>query len=180
LSNSEWKPWEDYPNIWPTKSKFFTWLRGSLRNAVWNKSPIKIIFKNEACSAPPEDYDGRAKSGAYCALSGKWEGKSKLEIDHIEGNVSLNDEGDILDFLKHLIPPPHSLQCVTKEAHKIKSYAEKAGISYEEACIEKQIIQIIKEKKDKQFLEERGIKPAGNQAARRKQLKEEMSNVPIN
>jgi hypothetical protein len=168
--NSEWKPWEDYPNIWPTKSKFFTWLRGSLRNAVWNKSPIKIIFKNEACSAPPDGYDGRAKSGAYCALSGKWEGKSKLEIDHIEGNVSLNDEGDILDFLKHLIPPPNSLQCVTKEAHKIKSHAERKGISYEESEAEKKAIQLEKAKTDKAYILEKGETPERNAKLRREQL----------
>lgn len=168
--NEQFTPWLWYPDIWPTKSKFYTWLRGSLRKAVWNTSPIKITFKNQACSAPPEDYTGRAKSGAYCALSGVWEGKSKLDVDHIEGNVSLNNEEDILGFIQHLIPPPNTLQLVTREAHKIKSYAEKQGISFEEANAEKQAIEIIKQKKDVEFLKSKGVVPASNAKLRREQL----------
>tara|TARA_Y100000310_G_scaffold74348_1_gene70472 strand:+ start:10729 stop:11277 length:549 start_codon:yes stop_codon:yes gene_type:complete len=142
MSKQPFEPWEWYPDIWPTKSKFYTWLRGCLRNAVWNKSPVKITHKNANCDKPPDGYTGRAKSGAYCALSGVWEGKSKLESDHVVGNVSLTDEGDILTFIKHLIPPPGSLQLVTKEAHKIKSYAERQGISYEDAVIRKRVIYL--------------------------------------
>lgn len=170
MSNNDFTPWLWYPDIWPTKSKFYTWLRGSLRKAVWNTSPIKITFKNKACSAPPPDYTGRAKSGAYCALSGEWDGKSALQVDHLVGNVSLNDEGDILDFIKHLIPPPNSLQLVTKEAHKIKSYAEKQGVSYTDAYAEKKAIEIIKSKKDVEFLKSKGIAPASNVKLRREQL----------
>lgn len=36
MSDKKWEPWVDYPDIWPTKSKFFTYLRG----AVWNKFKI--------------------------------------------------------------------------------------------------------------------------------------------
>lgn len=169
-SESSFEPWIWYPDIWPTKSKFYTWLRGSLRNAVWNKSPIKITFKNKACSKPPDDYTGRAKSGAYCALSGDWDGKSALQVDHIIGNVSLNDEDDILDFLKHLIPPPNSLQLVTKDAHKVKSYAEKQGITFEEAWIQKQAIALISSKQDKAFIQAKGLIPSSNAKSRREQL----------
>lgn len=168
--NQPFEPWIWYPDIWPTKSKFFTWLRGSLRNAVWNKSPIKITFKNKACSKPPEGYTGKAKSGAYCALSGDWDGKSALQVDHIIGNVSMNCEDEILEFLKHLIPPPNSLQLVTKEAHKVKSYAEKQGITFEEAWIQKKAIEIIKSKQDKEFLISRNVVPASNATKRREQI----------
>jgi hypothetical protein len=173
--NNKWEPWVWYPEVWPTKSKFFTWLRGALRNAVWNRSPIKIIFKNENCNAPPEGYEGRAKSGACCALSGQWEGKSKLEVDHIEGNVPINNEDEILEFLKHLIPAPNTLQLVTKEAHKVKSYAEKQGITYKQATAEKKAIEIIKSKSDKEWLEARGIVPGSSTAKRREQIVKELS-----
>ena len=172
----EWKPWEWYPEVWSSKSKFFTWLRGCLRNAVWNKSPIKIIYKNENCSKPPSDYTGKAKTGAYCALSGVWEGKSKLEVDHIEGNVSLLTEEDVLIFIKHLIPPPNSLQLVTKEAHKIKSLSERQGVSYEQAEATKKAILIVKEKRDKEWLLSKGITPAKNQKQRREQIVEVLMN----
>ena len=165
-------PWLWYPELWGSKSKFYTWLRGSLRKAVWNTSPIKISFKNKSCSPPPLGYTGRAKTGAYCALSGDWDGKSALQVDHKIGNVSLNDEDDILQFIKHLIPPPNSLQLVTKEAHKIKSYREKQGVTYSEAYAEKKAIEIIKAKEDVEFLKSKGIKPAPNAKLRRQQLVE--------
>lgn len=169
MTDQEWKPWEWYSDIWPTEAKFWTWLRGCFRQAVWNKSPCKITFKNANCSPPPEGYTGRAKSGKHCALSGVWEGKSKLEVDHIEGNKSLRSEQDILEFVKHLIPHPDSMQLVTKEAHKIKSYAEKQGMSYERACAEKQAIALQKSKQDSDWLVDNGVSPVGKNAKLRRE-----------
>ena len=174
MSDEKWEPWVDYPDIWPTKSKFFTYLRGALRGAVWNKSPVKITFKNRACSKPPEGYTGKAKSGAYCALSGEWTGKSALEIDHKSGNVPINDESEILNFIKHLVPPPDSLQCVTKAAHKVKSYSERTGKSFKEASAEKQAISLCKDKADIEWLESKGIIPEKSSPKRRKQIVQEL------
>lgn len=141
----EFKPWEEYPEIWKTESRFWTWLRGGLRLGLWNKSPIKLSFKNQNVSPPPDDVETRAKTGTYCALSNEWTGKSKLDVDHKVGNVSLRSVDDILDFIMHLIPPKGELQLVSKEAHKIKSYAEKQGISFEEAVVQKRAIARIKQ-----------------------------------
>jgi predicted component of type VI protein secretion system len=77
----------------------------------------------------------------------------------------------------HLVPPKGTLQLVDKEMHKVKSYAEKQGISFEEALIEKRIIAIIKNKQDRQWLIDNGVVPAGNQAARRKQIKQRMEEM---
>lgn len=162
--------WEEYPEIWPTKASFFSWLRGALRRAVWEKYPIKMRFKNNACSPPPKGYVGKAKSGANCALSNEWVAKSYLEVDHILGNASLRDWSDVLPFIQHLCAREDNLQLVSKEAHKIKSYAEKQGISFKEASAEKQAIKIIKDKKDLQWLSDCGIVPASSQAKRREQI----------
>lgn len=166
-------PWNEYPHIWKTKAAFFAYLRGALRRAVWEKWPGKIEFKNESCTPPPEGIETRAKTGAYCSLSGEWEGKSKLEVDHIEGNVSLKDWDDVVPFIQHLCASKDNLQLVTKEAHKIKSYAERMGITYEEAVVEKQIIQICKTTASQiSFLTEKGIVPATNAAKRKQQIRE--------
>lgn len=170
--NIKRKPWEEYPHLWKTESAFWTYVRGSLRRALWDKSPIKLSFKNEECELPPIDYTGRAKSGKHCALSGVWEGKSKLEVDHKIGNVSLRSWEDLLPFILHLIPEPNTLQLVTKEAHKIKSYAEKHGISFERAAAEKKAIEIQKEKRCKEFLEKKGVTPQSNAKKRRQQIVE--------
>lgn len=165
------KPWEEYPDIWPTEAKFWTYVRGALRRALWNQSPIKIIFKNQNCEPPPEGYTGRAKSGQYCALSGQWEGKSKLQVDHQVGEVSLRSWEDILPFVQHLIPPPDSLQLVTEEAHKIKSHAERRGMTYEEALLDKKAIDIQKKRGyDTTWLKERGVEPASNAKLRKQQI----------
>jgi hypothetical protein len=138
------EPWEEHPDVWPTKAKFFAWLRGCFRRAIWNLSPCKIKFKNAHCSPPPEGYKGKAKSGANCALTGEWEGKSKLEVDHIQGECSLRDWDDVATFVRHLCPPNDNLQLVTKEAHKIKTLAERKGISFEAALLEKRVIAFAK------------------------------------
>lgn len=169
------EPWIIASHIWPTKASFFTFLRGQLRRAIWEKWPLKIEFKNEACSKPPPDYTGRAKTGGYCALTGEWVGKSKAQIDHIKGNVSLQDWDDVLPFIQHLCASKENMQLVDPEAHKVKSYAEKEGITFEQALATKQAIAIIKAKNDRKWLEERGITPETNQAKRRIQIIEELN-----
>lgn len=167
--------WELYPHIWPTKSSFFTWLRGNLRRAVWEKYPVKLEFKNEFCKPPPEGMETRAKSGEYCALSGVWVGKSKAEIDHIEGNVSLKEWEDLTPFVKHLCARKDQLQYVEKEAHKVKSYAERMGIDFEEATKRKKIIAFGKLSVDEQeiILYNEGVEVvAKTKAARVKQYTE--------
>jgi len=177
----DYKPWEEYPEIWKTEAEWWSYLRGALRRGLWEKSPIKLSFKNANCFPPPEGYTGKAKSGAYCALTGEWTGKSKMEVDHIEGHKSLTSWADVLPFILHLVPPKGSLQLVDKEAHKIKSYAERKGISFEEALYEKIAIDLEKKKLVSVWLKERGITPASNAKLRRIQviekLREERENV---
>lgn len=166
------EPWIEAPHLWPTKAAFFAFLRGNLRRAVWEKWPLKFEFKNGICEPPPPGYTGRAKSGYYCALTGVWVGKSAAEIDHIHGHVSLQDWADVLPFIQHLCASKSNMQYVDKEAHKIKSYAERMGISFKEAVAIKKAIQICKAKQDKKFLIERGVTPASSAAGRRKQIEE--------
>ncbi len=167
---NEKQPWEEFPEIWKTKAAFFAWLRGGLRRAVWEKYPPKIKFKNGECTPPPPSYTGKAKSGTHCALTGEWTAKSYLEVDHIEGHVSLKDWDDVTSFIQHLCTSSDNMQLVGKEAHKTKSYAERKGITFEEAAIEKQVIQIIKNKQDKQFFIDRNLEVPKNAKDRREQI----------
>lgn len=153
MQSKEWKPWEWYPHIWKTEASFWSYLRGALRRGIWEKSPVKLDFKNTVVDTPPDDYTGKAKSGQYCALSGVWTGKSRGEVDHKDGHKSVLSEEDILPFIKHLVPHPDNMQFVDKEAHKIKSYAERKGITFEEAqkekaAIEKQKQPVAKQKEE--------------------------------
>ena len=166
-------PWNE-SKAWRTKAEFFTWLRSGLRKSVWQFYPPKLEYKNEQCTKPPEGYTGRAKTGAICALTGEWTGKSKLEVDHLVGNASLRDWEDVLPFILHLCCEKSNMQLVDKEAHRIKSYAEKEGISFELALITKKVIAMEKAKTVLTYLEERDIIPAKNAKQRRQQCIEEM------
>lgn len=167
---SERNPWEEQGSPWKTKSAFFTWLRGRLRQAVWETYPLKIQFKTENCFPPPPDYTGRAKSGNYCSLSGAWTPKSYLEVDHIVGNASFKDWSDIEPFVRHLCILKENMQLVSKESHKIKSYSEKHNISFEEAYIIKEAIAIIKKKEDKDFFIMRNLEVPSNSTLRRENI----------
>ena len=141
-----------------------------LRKAVWETYPLKIQYKNSNCFAPPEDYVGRAKSGNYCTLTGVWTPKSYLEVDHVIGNASLKDWEDVISFVKHLCTPKSNMALVSKEGHRIKSYAEKHNISFEEAAVIKTAIAIIKDKKDKDFFIERNLEVPSNLKERRENI----------
>src|SRR5690554_3928765 len=88
-----------HPNLFPTEASFWSWLRGGLRQGLWNKSSLKLSFKNTNVSPPPKDYNGRGRKGQYCALTGEWIPTSKLEVDHKEGHKSLRSGEDVLGFI---------------------------------------------------------------------------------
>lgn len=136
---------DHHPDLFPTEARFWSYLRGSLRRSLWDKSPMKHRYKNSKMQPPPEGYTGRGKKGAECSLTGEWTMTSKMEVDHKDGHKSLRCEDDIIPFIIHLLASSEEeLQLVEKEAHKIKSYAERSGISFEDAIIEKQIIALKK------------------------------------
>lgn len=165
---------EHYPNLFPTEASFWAWLRGGLRRGLWEKSSLKLSFKNSNVSPPPKGYTGRGKKGQYCALTGEWIPTSKLEVDHKDGNKPLRSGEDVLEFILHMLADHEELQLVSKDAHKVKSYAERMGISFEEARATKQAIAIQKDLDDKQWLRENGIEPASNAKARREQIVEKL------
>ena len=167
------EPWEEFSDIWPTKARFFSWLRGCLRGGVWNKYPPKLMYKKSLCQVPsPEWYKGRAKYGGVCALTGDWNVQSKMEVDHIHGNVSLNDWSDVLPFIQHLCAQKNNMQVVSKEAHKVKSYAERMGMSFEDAQLEKQVIATLKDKRETARLLRENRMIAKNDAERRQKVRE--------
>lgn len=173
--------WDEYSHIWKTQASFFSWLRGGIRRSLWAKSPIKMEFlkKNRVRIKNPNPRGKTATVwGACCALCNNTFPLSQIEVDHKKGNISLNKIEDIQNFIESIVMVRESsLQLVCKPCHKAKSHSEKMGISLDAARIEKEIIQIMKDKKDKEWLLSRSITPASNATKRRQQIKEEMENV---
>ena len=165
------KLWEIYPHIWKTESAYMSWIRGGIRRSLWNRHPVKLEFiKLNRVKIPNPNPRGKVAKvwGGVCALTGETHVIANLEVDHRTGNHSLQTLKDIEPFVKGIVDITlEDLQFVSKEAHKIKSYAEKHNISFEEAKIEKEVIEIIKQKKDKAYLQERQLPVSSTKSARR-------------
>lgn len=146
------------------------WLRGHFRR-IWSRYPVKIEFKKNNSYPPPIGYTGRAKKMGTCALCKEENiAISKLEVDHISTVGSFNSKETAFEWFWDLLCEESNMQLVHKECHKIKSYSDRMGISFEKASIEKTAIKICKEKKDKEWLLERNIIPTTNSKKRKQQI----------
>lgn len=140
------EPWEVYPSIWKTKAAFFTYLRGHLRQ-IWSRYPAKLEWKKAQAFPPPEGYTGRAKKLAACFYCGNHFPVSSTEVDHVEMAGSCNDWDTAAEFMHNLLDCSGEWRITCKPCHKIKSYAERTGFSFEEAMAAKAAIEFMKEPK---------------------------------
>lgn len=167
----EKKLWELYPNIWATESAYMSWLRGGIRRYLWAKNPVKLEFiKQNRIKIPNPNPKGKIKEvwGGVCALTGNTYPIGDMEVDHRIGNHSLKSLDDLVPFIKGIVMITlEDLQLVSKEAHKVKSYAEKYNISFNEAKATKQAIEIIKNKTDKDYCIKYSLGVPSKQAERR-------------
>ena len=170
------KMWELYPEHWKSESAYMSWIRGGLRRYLWSKNPVKLDFiKENRIKIPNPNPRGKVKEvwGGVCALTGETFVIGGMEVDHKQGNHSLKTMDDLVPFFEGIVMvKKEDLQLVSKEAHKIKSYSEKEGVSFEQALAEKKAIKLIKDKVDKQFLIDHNVTPESTQARRRQQIVE--------
>lgn len=170
------KPWEEYPKIWKTEFAFMSFLRGGIRRSLWNKNPIKLEFLKESRRRivnPVEKNRARFPEvwGGTCYACKNEFPLKDMEVDHLTGNHSLRTIADIQPFVEGIVCiSKKDLGLICKPCHKAKSYAEKQGISFEDAVAEKEAIAICKTKKDKEWLEARGIAAGRTAAIRRQQI----------
>lgn len=134
------QPWEVYPEIWKTKSAFFTYLRGHIR-LLWSRYPAKIVWKKSQMRRPPTGYTGRAKTIGDCVYCAESFPASHLEVDHVEQAGQCNSWETSSQFIYKLLDCNDNWVLSCKPCHKIKSYAEANGISFEEARVEKTVIE---------------------------------------
>lgn len=168
-------PWETElgKTIWKNSTAFWSFIRGRLRLS-WNTHPYKIaILNTKRYQIPNPNPKGKKSTvwGFDCEMCGKTFPMSEGQVDHIIPAGKLSCKEDIQGFVERLLCITEAdLRLVCKECNNALAMAQKQGISYDDAIIEKQAIEIIKTKKDKTFLESKGIKPAGNEKARRQQI----------
>lgn len=169
------QPWQAHPAIWPTESSFFVWLRGQIRR-IWSTYPPKIVFKNSLLMPPPPDYRGRAKKLGECHYCGQHFPGSSLEVDHVQQVGNCTSWAAAKQYLETALECNNNWTLACRPCHKIKSYAERQGLSFQQAAAEKKAIEWMKKpvKEVLAFCAEHGYnaKLLTNAAKRREALSE--------
>lgn len=178
LENKDLEPWVEFENIWSTKSKFMSWVRGGIRSGLWKRHPVKLEYMKSKTvlveNTNPRSMKAHPKVKACaCEICGEVVTLANIEVDHVKGNHSLKSMDDLRSFIEGMIMVRfEDLQMVCKPCHKIKTHAEKKGLSFEDARIDKQMIDICKGSAEavKSWLVQRGITPAGTVGKRKEQV----------
>ena len=179
------KPWltPEGLKIWKTESQYWQWIRGALRR-LWGDYPLRKEWKaSQLRPITPEEkasrlYHPSTKNLGQCFYCGEWFPGSKLECDHktpSDGCTSKETAESFLWYCGGGIGEEWVLSC--KPCHKVKTNSERKGLSMEDSRIDKEVILIMAEKKDRQFLTERGITPASNANKRKEQVREVLKNA---
>lgn len=168
-------PWETElgKTLWKNSTAFWSFIRGKLRLG-WNTHPFKIaVINNKRYQIPNPNPKGKKETvwGFDCEMCHKTFPIKEGQVDHITPAGTLTCKEDIQGFVERLLcVSEKDLRLVCKGCNNALAMSQKTGKSYEESIIEKKVIDIIKQKKDKQVLLDAGITPASNATKRREQL----------
>lgn len=182
-------PWEtpEGAKVWkdkkgnPSETLYWQWLRGALRR-LWSDYPLRKVWKQSQLRPVTKEereaklFHPSTKNVGQCSFCKEWMAGSKLECDHLVESEGCTSKETAESFLWHcggLTAKDFRLAC--KPCHKIQSYSQRSGLSFEESEVEKQVIAICTSKQDKQWLQDRGITPASNQDKRKAQIREKLS-----
>ena len=160
--------------IWKTEAEYFTWLRGQLRR-IWANWPVKNEFKKSKL-VPVFDGCGvtskRVKSVGQCVFCNKWHPNSSLQIDHIDDIGYFGRTPDTVgEWLFKSLCGGENMQLVCVECHKIKTHADRLGVSFAEAKIKKEVIRFSKmdEESQRAMLIIANVEPTASRAGRVRQ-----------
>ena len=141
-----------------TESAYLAWIRSALRS-----KSLKWPPRAEALKLARRAYKGANKLQKWeflCAICGGWFKMKDCVVDHhpVAAGSILSVE-DIGTFASNLYCEVDNLRVLCYEDHAIWTYAEKMGVSFEEARTAKQTSSFMKQDKDIviQFLKENGI-----------------------
>lgn len=162
-------PWEQ-TKVWKNQSQYYNWIRGELRR-LWSNYPLRTEFLNEQCrEVTQQEKDAKVfhvqtKKVGQCVFCKDWFPKSKLEVDHktpSDGCTTKEQAELFLWYCGGVDKKDMQLSC--KNCHKIKTYAERNNLSFNDAVIEKEVVSFSKLKADKQreILSGLGLNTEGN------------------
>jgi ribosomal protein L44E len=161
---SSHKPYEEYREHWRTESEYWAWLRGELRRLWQHWKPRNKLKMDRRVKVTVLDSRGvpkKYKTGKrvgelvtryeiQCEICNEFHMQSNIEADHVEPSGACTNAVEAATFLYRLLVSSDKLRLVCKECHKIHTYAERYGISFEESAKKKRIIELTKIPVDKQ------------------------------
>lgn len=151
-------------------------------DAAWMTAANKLVLLEDRV-IPDMNPNTRTKWLIKCDHCGNLFKLTDVQVDHIVGEFPCTEPEHFFGYIMSRLDVGFDdLQVLCIEDHQIKTLAERNGISFEEARIEKQVIAICKGSTSsvKAFLSERGITPAGNAEQRKKQVREALKREVTN
>ena len=134
-----------------TESQYLAWIRSALRS-----KSLKWPPRAKALELARRPYKGTNKLQKWeymCAICGRWFKAKEVVVDHypIAAGSILSVE-DIGPFANNLYCEVDNLRVLDKTCHDIHTLAEKLGITFEQARVEKEIIRLLKAENKKELL----------------------------
>ncbi len=143
-----------------SEKKLCTLLRSSVRQ-VWLRHPVKLSYLYSK-TYPDTNPITRTKWLIDCEMCGCSFKTSDVQVDHIVGEHSLLSLDDVVPFATSILGVSHDdLQILCVPCHEAETYANRYGMTLEEAFAEKSVIAKLKQTvtKQKAELKKAGYKP---------------------
>lgn len=146
------KPWTVPGSPWKSEASFWSWVRGVLRKG-WSKHPVKHLYmqgqrRREKNTNPKSMTRFPEVWVVDCEICRKACKTGEVEVDHKTMAGSFTTLDEIKDFAERLfLIDFDSIRVLCKPCHKIVSHAQNEGISFEEAEVQKRVIEFMKRPK---------------------------------
>lgn len=122
-----------------TESQWLAFIRSTLRSK-WLRWPVRAEALKIA--KRPKLREGKHKFEYQCAICEEQFTLKEVEVDHFPVSAgSIISVDDIGKFCNNLFCEIDNLRVVCKTCHGSHTYSEKMGITFEEALIEKKVIE---------------------------------------
>ena len=163
----------------PQEKHVVSVVRSAIRQA-WMKSDVKLAYLYSK-TIPDMDDSTRTKWLVRCEICEGLFKLSDVEIDHVYvGGSSFTKVEDFPNYFNNILMVNFDgLQVLCKEGcHRTKTLSESLNISFDDAKIEREVIQICKMKAAQidKWLSDRGVKVAKSPQARRDAVREILKN----
>ncbi len=150
------------------EKKMCSILRSNVRKS-WMQSPMRLL-KLELARIPDMNPSTRTKWLCKCEKCHNLFKMNEVETDHINGEFQLKSLSDSENFVKSILDVSlNDLQVFCKPCHETKTYAERYGMTFDEALIEKMVIKwtkFLSTEEQKYFLDKENL-PNNNDKSRK-------------